>query len=102
MAALKSICVYCGSSSGGNPAYAEAARAFGTALGPHKIRRVCGGGGSGMMGEVARAAEEAGAKVLGIIPQFLVVREHAVNGGREIVIVRDMHERKRMMFERAD
>src|SRR5262245_46511428 len=102
MAALKSVCVYCGSSVGANPAFAEAARALGTALGREKIRLVYGGGGIGMMGELARATEAAGGKVVGIIPHFLVAREHATESGREIIVVRDMHERKRTMFERAD
>ena len=102
MAELKNVCVYCGSSKGGNPAYLQAARALGTVLGREKIRLVYGGGGVGMMGEVARAAEDAGGKVLGIIPDFLVAREHAAQGAREIVTVRGMHERKRTMFERAD
>ena len=102
MAKLKSVCVYCGSSKGGNPAYLQAARALGTALAREKIRLVYGGGGIGMMGEVARAVEDAGGKVLGIIPNFLVAREHAEQGTREIVTVRDMHERKRTMFEHAD
>ena len=102
MAELKNVCVYCGSSKGGNPAYLQAARALGTVLGREKIRLVYGGGGVGMMGEVARAAEDAGGKVLGIIPDFLFAREHADQGAREIVTVRGMHERKRTMFERAD
>ncbi|HLL28929.1 MAG TPA: TIGR00730 family Rossman fold protein [Xanthobacteraceae bacterium] len=102
MAELKNVCVYCGSSSGNNPRYLEAARMLGTALAREKIRLVYGGGGIGMMGEVARAAESEGGKVLGIIPHFLVAREHAEQGAREIVVVSDMHERKRMMFERAD
>src|ERR1700674_5059793 len=102
MAELKNVCVYCGSAKGDNPAYLRAARALGTALAREKIRLVYGGGGVGMMGEVARAAEDAGGKVLGIIPDFLVAREHAAQGAREIVTVRGMHERKRTMFERAD
>ena len=102
MAELKNVCVYCGSAKGGNPAYLQAARALGIALAREKIRLVYGGGGVGMMGEVARAAEDAGGKVLGIIPDFLVAREHAAQGAREIVTVRGMHERKRTMFERAD
>src|SRR5476651_170568 len=102
MAELKNVCVYCGSSKGGNPAYLQAARALGTVLGREKIRLVYGCGGVGMMGEVARAAEDAGCKVLGIIPDFLFAREHADQGAREIVTVRGMHERKRTMFERAD
>ena len=102
MAELKSVCVYCGSAKGNNPAYQAAARALGAALAREKIRLVYGGGGIGMMGEVARAVESAGGKVLGIIPDFLVAREHAEQGAREILTVRDMHERKRTMFERAD
>jgi uncharacterized protein (TIGR00730 family) len=102
MAELKNVCVYCGSSKGGNPAYLAAARALGTALAREKIRLVYGGGGIGMMGEIARAAEAAGGKVLGIIPEFLVARERAAEGGREIMVVSGMHERKRTMFERAD
>jgi uncharacterized protein (TIGR00730 family) len=102
MAELKNVCVYCGSAEGGNPAYLQAARALGTALAREKIRLVYGGGGIGMMGEVAHAVEDAGGKVLGIIPDFLVAREHADQGARKIVTVRDMHERKRTMFERAD
>jgi uncharacterized protein (TIGR00730 family) len=102
MAKLKNVCVYCGSSKGGNPAYLQAARALGTTLAREKIRLVYGGGGIGMMGEVAHATEKAGGKVLGIIPDFLIAREHAAQGARELVTVRDMHERKRTMFERAD
>src|SRR5712691_2795241 len=102
MAKLKNVCVYCGSAKGSNPAYSQAARALGSALAREKIRLVYGGGGIGMMGEVARGVEDAGGKVLGIIPDFLVAREHAAQGGREIVRVRDMHERKRAMSERAD
>ena len=102
MAELKSVCVYCGSSKGGNPAYLQAARALGAALAREKIRLVYGGGGIGMMGEIAQAVENGGGKVLGIIPDFLVARERADQGAREIVTVRDMHERKRTMFERAD
>jgi hypothetical protein len=102
MAKLKNVCVYCGSAKGGNPAYLQAARALGTTLAREKIRLVYGGGGIGMMGEVARAVEKAGGKVLGIIPDFLVAREHADQAAREIVTVRDMHERKRAMFEHAD
>jgi uncharacterized protein (TIGR00730 family) len=102
MAELKNICVFCGSSSGNNPAYLEAAQALGTAMGREKIRLVYGGGGVGMMGEVAHAVEKAGGNVLGIIPDFLVMREHAMQGAREILVVPDMHERKRAMFDSAD
>jgi len=102
MAELKSVCVFCGSAKGNNPAYLQAARALGVTLAREKIRLVYGGGGIGMMGEVARAAESTGGKVLGIIPDFLVAREHAAQGTREIRTVHDMHQRKLAMFKNAD
>lgn len=102
MAEIKSVCVYCGSAKGGDPAYLEAARILGEALAREKIRLVYGGGGIGMMGAVADAVQNNGGSVLGVIPEFLVAREHAKDGKRELVVVRDMHERKRMMFDKAD
>jgi uncharacterized protein (TIGR00730 family) len=102
MAEIKNVCVYCGSAKGADPAYVEAARVFGEALAREKIRLIYGGGGIGMMGAVADAVQNNGGSVLGIIPEFLVAREHANAGKRELVVVRDMHERKRTMFEKAD
>jgi len=102
MAEIKSVCVYCGSATGGDPAYLEAARTFGEALARAKIRLIYGGGGIGMMGAVADAVQNAGGSVLGVIPEFLVAREHARNGKRKLIVVRDMHERKRTMFDKAD
>lgn len=102
MTELKSVCVFCGSSPGGDPAYVEAARAFGRTLARENIRLVYGGGHIGMMGELSQAVLDNGGKVLGIIPEFLVARERAVEGGGELKIVRDMHERKSLMVMEAD
>src|SRR6266851_5138512 len=76
MANLKNVCVYCGSAKGSNPAYSQAARALGSALAREKIRLVYGGGGIGMMGEVARGVEDAGGKVLGFWDPLLVLFKH--------------------------
>jgi uncharacterized protein (TIGR00730 family) len=102
MTELKSVCVFCGSSPGADPAYVEGARAFGRALARENIRLVYGGGHVGMMGELSQAVFEGGGKVLGIIPEFLVAREHAAEGKGELKIVRDMHERKSLMVMEAD
>ncbi len=97
-----SICVYCGSRPGTQPAYAEAARAVGRWIGERGGQLVYGGGRSGLMGTVADAALTAGARVVGVIPQSLVDREHAHRGCTELHVVQTMHERKRLMAERAD
>jgi uncharacterized protein (TIGR00730 family) len=102
MPKFKSVCVFCGSSTGKNLAYIEGARAFGASLAREKVRLVYGGGHVGMMGALSEAVMQNGGKVLGIIPEFLVAREHAREGDNELKIVRDMHERKRMMVEQAD
>lgn len=100
--AVRSICVYCGSGPGENPAYAAAARTLGRAMAENGIRLVYGGGGLGLMGEVARATLEAGGKVTGIIPEFLVEREHMLKEVTDLLVTADMHERKKLMFERSD
>ncbi|MFG1400333.1 LOG family protein [Xanthobacter sediminis] len=102
MATIGSVCVYCGSSQGRDPAFAEGARRLGEILAAHSIRLVYGGGGVGLMGEVAGAAALAGGEVTGIIPRFLVRVERAFRHRAEMIEVADMHERKRLMFERAD
>ncbi len=99
---LRTICVYCGSGTGNDPAYAEAARTLGRSLAEHDIGLVYGGGGVGLMGELARATLDAGGRVTGIIPDFLSEREHMLRKVDELIVVRDMHERKRLMFERSD
>lgn len=100
-APLDSVCVFCGSSEAADPAYLQAAAEVGRALAAADLRLVYGGGGVGLMGACARAAHDAGGRVLGIIPDFLVGRERALESV-EHVVVTNMHERKMMMFERSD
>jgi uncharacterized protein (TIGR00730 family) len=102
MSNIRTVCVYCGSGPGTNPAFIEAARAFGRILAEHRIRLVYGGGSIGLMGELATSAIDHGGVVIGIIPEFLTAREHVLTEAREVVVTRDMHERKRLMFEKAD
>jgi uncharacterized protein (TIGR00730 family) len=102
MSGIKSICVYCASGSGTNPAFVEAARAFGRILAENGIRLVYGGGSVGLMGTLADAVLDHGGTVTGVIPDFLVNREHMLVRAQERIITRDMHERKRVMFEHAD
>ena len=99
---IRKICVYCGSGPGTDPAFIQSAHAFGGILADSGIGLVYGGGGDGMMGTLARAVLERGGNVTGIIPEFLTQREHALRGAQQLVITRDMHERKRKMFEMAD
>jgi uncharacterized protein (TIGR00730 family) len=99
---VQNICVYCGSGKGNDPAYAEAAHTLGRSLADHGIGLVYGGGGMGLMGEVARATLDAGGHVTGIIPEFLIEREHMLTNVSELIVTRDMHERKKAMFERSD
>jgi uncharacterized protein (TIGR00730 family) len=98
---LDSICVFCGSSDAADPQFLTAASDLGRALAAAKLRLVYGGGGVGLMGATARAAHEAGGAVLGIIPDFLVGKERALETVEHIVVT-SMHERKMIMFERSD
>jgi len=102
MNAAFSICVYCGSRSGVAAPFVDAARAVGRWIGEGGGQLVYGGGSGGLMGVVADAALAAGGRVVGIIPQALVDREWAKRDCTELHIVDSMHERKRMMAERAD
>jgi uncharacterized protein (TIGR00730 family) len=97
-----SVCVYCGSRPGTNPAFAEAARLAGEWIARHNGQLVYGGGRGGLMGIVADAALQAGGRVVGIIPRALVEKEWAHTDCTELHIVENMHDRKRMMAERAD
>ncbi|RYF77024.1 MAG: TIGR00730 family Rossman fold protein [Comamonadaceae bacterium] len=96
-----SICVYCGSRPGIDPIHLEAARVVGHWIGARGAQLVYGGGRTGLMGAVADAAKEAGARVVGVIPQALVDKELANGACDELHVVSTMHERKAMMGERA-
>ncbi len=102
MAELTSLCVYCGSSSGKHPEYAEQARAFGTEMARRGITLVYGGGNVGLMGVVADAVLAGGGQVIGVIPRQLVDREVAHAGLTELQVVDTMHQRKTRMFELSD
>jgi len=99
---IRKICVYCGSGPGNDPAFVKAARELGEVLAANHIGLVYGGGNVGLMGEIAHAVLINGGKVTGIIPDFLVQREHAKGNIDNLIVTRDMHERKRKMFEHAD
>jgi uncharacterized protein (TIGR00730 family) len=102
MAQINSVCVYCGSAVGEDPAFVDAARAFGKILAQEKVRLVYGGGSFGLMGAVAQSTAENGGEVTGIIPDFLIAREMAFKGATEMIVTQDMHERKHKMYQRAD
>jgi hypothetical protein len=98
----RNICVYCGSGLGENQAYTAAARTLGAQLAANGIGLVYGGGSLGLMGEVARATLDSGGHVTGIIPAFLTEKEKMMRDVDELIVTDDMHERKRLMFERSD
>lgn len=102
MTTIRSVCVYCGSSPGLDPRYGEAAADLGRALALAGITLVFGGGEEGLMGRVAHAALDAGGRVVGVIPTFLIRKEHALKDAQELIVVDSMHQRKQLMFERAD
>jgi len=102
MAQIRTVCVYCGSSPGRDPAFLTAATRLGELLAQARVALVYGGGATGMMGAVAAATQKAGGEIHGVIPSFLRVRENMFRGATELVITEDMHERKRIMFERSD
>jgi uncharacterized protein (TIGR00730 family) len=97
-----SLCVYCGSRPGADPRFAAVAAEVGTWIGAHGGQLVYGGGNNGLMGVLADAALAAGARVVGVIPHAMVVREWAKQDCTELHVVENMHQRKSMMAERAD
>jgi uncharacterized protein (TIGR00730 family) len=99
---IKTVCVYCGSGPGTNPRFVEAAVALGKALAENGVGLVYGGGSIGLMGAVATSTLDHGGTVTGIIPDFLTKRENALARAQELIVTHDMHERKRLMFERSD
>ncbi len=102
MSKINAICVYCGSSPGTDPAFAETAQKFGKILAENGVRLIYGGGSIGLMGAIAKAVLDHGGKATGIIPEFMTRRERPRRSAQELIVTRDMHERKRTMFERAD
>ena len=102
MTEIRNICVYCGSANGVDPIFVTAAAELGRAIAAQGIGLVYGGGDNGLMGTVARAVLEHGGHVTGVIPSFLRKREAMLEKAQELVLVDDMHTRKRIMFERAD
>lgn len=99
---LRTVCVYCGSGTGQNPAFAEAARALGKSLADENVGLVYGGGDLGLMGIVARAVLDHGGHVTGIMPNFLRDRERLLIDVHELIVVNDMHQRKHLMFQKSD
>ena len=99
---IRNICVYCGSSPGANPAYAESARTLGRLMAENDIGLVYGGGGLGLMGEIAQSVLTHGGRVTGIIPGFLSAKERMLRDATELIVVTDMHQRKKLMFDRSD
>ena len=99
---MKSLCVYCGSSSGSDPAYAAAARELGQLLAAQQIELIYGGGRVGLMGTLADAVLDAGGRVQGVIPQSLANREVAHHGLTHLHVVETMHQRKALMAELSD
>src|SRR5712691_896092 len=102
MSTIRTVCVYCGSGPGADPHFRDAARTFGKILATNRVGLVYGGGSLGLMGALATSVLEHGGRVTGIIPDFLTGREQVLGRAQEVIVTRDMHERKRLMFERAD
>ncbi|MGC1241894.1 MAG: TIGR00730 family Rossman fold protein [Chryseosolibacter sp.] len=96
------VCVFCGSGSGENPVYAETARKLGILLAEASVRLIYGGGNIGLMGVIADAVMEAGGKVTGVIPAFLMKKEVGHRGITDLEVVESMHQRKRRMADLAD
>ncbi|MGI9380707.1 MAG: TIGR00730 family Rossman fold protein [Methyloligellaceae bacterium] len=95
------VCVYCGSGSGVDPVYAASARILGRNLAEAGMGLIYGGGGMGLMGEVARSVLDHGGYVTGIIPQFLCDREQMLKNVNDLIVTDDMHQRKMLMFQKS-
>ena len=102
MSKIRTVCVYCGSGPGTEPAYMDAARQFGRLLAADGVGLVYGGGSRGLMGAVATSVLDHGGHVTGIIPEFLESREHTLRRAQEVIVTPDMHVRKQTMFDKAD
>jgi uncharacterized protein (TIGR00730 family) len=97
-----SVCLFCGSRAGTNPLFVAEARRLGRGLAGRGHRLVYGAGDRGLMGEAARAMQEAGGRILGVIPQHLVDWEVGKSDIDEYFVTETMHERKKLMFDRSD
>ena len=102
MSTIRNICVYCGSGPGTDPRFVKDATTLGSILADNGIGLVYGGGSVGLMGAVSSAAIAKGGTVTGVIPEFLSGRERPLADAQELIVTHDMHERKRIMFERSD
>lgn len=100
--AITSLAVFCGSKSGNNPLFEAHAKQLGHMLADKNITLVYGGGNKGIMGAVANAVLEKNGKVIGIIPQLLTDLEHSHHGITELIVVENMHVRKKMLYEKCD
>jgi hypothetical protein len=99
---INSIAVFCGSKMGNNPLFEEHARELGYLLVNKKIEVVYGGGNKGLMGTIANSILEKEGRVIGVMPKALTEWEHHHNGITELIIVEDMHIRKKMIYEKCD
>ncbi len=99
---VRSVCVYCGSSPGNDPRFEATAQRLGEIFAAHGVGLVYGGGSNGLMGTVARTVLNNDGHVTGIIPEFLQQKERMLKEAQELLVVPDMHTRKRLMFEKAD
>ena len=102
MKSIRSLCVFCGSRVGADPAYAAGAERLGRGLAERGVRLIYGGGSIGLMGVVMQSVLDHGGEVTGVIPEFLMRREVGNPALTELVVVDSMHERKQRMFELAD
>jgi uncharacterized protein (TIGR00730 family) len=102
MIQIRSLCLFCGSRTGTDPAHAEIAAALGRLLAERGVSLVYGGGAVGLMGVAARAAKDAGGTVIGIIPRALMREEIAQTGLDELTVVETLHERKALMHVKSD
>src|SRR5689334_25238397 len=102
MSTIRNICVYCGSGPGTDARFIKEATKLGGLLADNGIGLVYGGGSVGLMGAVSSAAIAKGGTVTGVIPEFLSGRERPLADAQELIVTHDMHERKRIMFERSD
>ena len=102
MTEISSLCVFCGSKMGADEAYADAARALGREIAQRGVNLVYGGGGIGIMGILAHTVLAEGGTVTGVIPHFIMELEVGDPGLTELILVDNMHDRKRKMFELSD